>query len=99
MTMSKLKYWIGFDVIPGIGRAKFGRLLDHFGDLQNAWNADAAELTAAGLDNKSVQTIIARRPNIDLDGEMDKLDRYKVNALIQEKISNETGSFIFLPGN
>lgn len=82
--MSNIKYWVGFDVIPGIGRAKFGRLLEHFGDLQEAWEANAAELTAAGLDKKSVQTIEAQRPGIDLNAEMDKLDRYQVKALIQE---------------
>ncbi len=82
--MSKIKYWVGFNVIPGIGRAKFGRLLEYFGDLHEAWDADASELKAAGLEPKSVQAIVNRRPTIDLDSEMEKLDRYKVKALIQD---------------
>lgn len=82
--MSEIKYWIGFNIIPGIGRARFGRLLDYFGDLREAWYADVSELKAAGMDSRTVHTIMNRRPAIDLDFEMEKLDRYKVKALIQD---------------
>lgn len=81
MEMSDIKYWVGFTLIPGIGRAKFSRLEQHFGDLERAWQAGAAELKAAGLDDRTVQAIVARRPKISLDDEMEKLERYKVEAL------------------
>ena len=79
--MSDLKYWVGFNRIQGIGRAKFSQLEGYFGDLERAWKAGAAELKAAGLDAKSIEAIVAARPEISPDSEMEKLERFKVKAL------------------
>jgi DNA processing protein len=79
--MSDIKYWIGFTLIPGIGRAKFSLMERYFGDMERAWHASAKELQTAGLDNRSVDAIIAKRPRISPDDEMEKLERYKVKAL------------------
>jgi len=79
--MSDTKYWVGFTLIPGVGRARFSRLEQRFGDMERAWQASAAELKAAGLDERTVQAIVARRPKISLDAEMERLERYKVKVL------------------
>jgi len=76
-----LKYWVGFSLIPGIGTSKFLSLIDHFGNLENAWYASAGELKAAGLDSRTIENIISRRPRISLDGEMEKLARFGVRAV------------------
>jgi predicted Rossmann fold nucleotide-binding protein DprA/Smf involved in DNA uptake len=78
--MSDTKYWVGFTLIPGVGWAKFSRLEQHFGGLERAWQASAAELQAAGLDERTVQAIVARRPKISLDAEMERLERYKTDT-------------------
>lgn len=79
--MNEIKYWIGFSLIPGIGRVKFSLLENYFGDLEKAWYASATELKAAGLDARSIQAIIARRPQISLEAELERLERYKVKVL------------------
>ena len=79
--MSDTKYWVGFTLIPGIGRARFSRMEQYFGNLERAWHASAAELEMAGLDKRSIQAIMARRPQISLDAELEKLERYKVTVL------------------
>jgi DNA processing protein len=79
--MDEAKYWVGFTLIPSIGRVKFSRMEQHFDSLEQAWHADAAELRMAGLDDRSVQAIVSRRPNISLDAEMESLERYKVKVL------------------
>jgi len=79
--MSDTKYWVGFTLIPGIGRARFSRLEQHFGEMERAWQASATELEMAGLDNRSIEAIMAIRPKIALDTEMEKLERYKVTVL------------------
>ena len=79
--MSDTKYCVGFTLIPGIGRVRFSRLEQHFGGLERAWYASAAELELAGLDHRSIEAIVAMRPKISLDAEMEKLDRYKVTVL------------------
>lgn len=80
-TMGDTKYRVGFTLIPGIGRARFSLMEQYFGDLEQAWHASASELKMAGLDDRSIEAIVSRRPKIDLDDEMEKLARYKVTVL------------------
>ena len=79
--MSDLKYFIGFNLIPGIGRAKIIKLERYFGTLENAWHASQKELLAAGIDQRSVQSVIAQRSKISLDDELAKLAKYNVRAI------------------
>jgi DNA processing protein len=79
--MSDLKYWVAFNRIQGIGRAKFSLLEACFGDLEHAWKASAAELKAAGLDSKSIEAIVASRPDISPDAEIERMERNKIKAL------------------
>ncbi len=65
---------MGFSIIPGIGRVKVNALESHFGDLENAWQAGAGDLRQAGLDTASVNAVVAWRPRIALDAEMEKLE-------------------------
>ncbi|MFC1948705.1 DNA-processing protein DprA [Chloroflexota bacterium] len=75
-----IKYWVGFSLIPGIGRVKFGHLESYFKSLKKAWEAAPAELKRAGLDNGSISAITSYRPKISLEAEMEKLDRYGVKV-------------------
>lgn len=79
--MSDTKYWVGFTLIPGIGRSRLSRLKQYFGEMERAWQASATELEIAGLDKRSIESIIERRPKISLDAEMEKLERYRVTVL------------------
>lgn len=79
--MSDLKYRVGFNKIPGIGRVRFSQLEAFFGDLEAAWRASPADLRAAGLDRRAVENVVAARPTISVDAEMDKLQRHGIRAL------------------
>ena len=79
--MSDLKYWVGFNRIQGLGRAKFSLLEGYFGDLERAWKASASELKAAGLDSKSIEAVVAARPDISPDSELERLERNHIKAL------------------
>lgn len=68
------KYWIGFNIVPGIGPARLKKLLDHFGSAERAWHASALDLARAGLDRKSLQNLIAMRDKLDLDAEMHRIE-------------------------
>ncbi|MEE8413264.1 MAG: DNA-processing protein DprA [Dehalococcoidales bacterium] len=76
-----IRYWVGFSLISGIGRVKFGLLEGYFKNLENAWKAGPAELKQAGLDRGSIQSITSGRPKISLEEEMEKLERYRVKVL------------------
>ncbi|MDD5702420.1 MAG: DNA-processing protein DprA [Dehalococcoidales bacterium] len=80
MTDSELKYWVGFNTIPGIGRVKFSLMESYFGKMEDAWKASAGSLKQAGLDSHTLNSIETCRPGIDLDSEMEKLARSGVKA-------------------
>jgi len=76
-----IKYWVGFSLIPGIGRVKFTQLENYFGSLEAAWQAAPVDLKHSGLDTSSIHAITSWRPKISLEAEMEKLDHYGVKAL------------------
>ena len=65
--MEDLKYWVAFNRIPGIGRARYAALEAYFGSLEVAWTAGPSDLRKAGLDSRSITSIQSRRPAIDPD--------------------------------
>jgi DNA processing protein len=77
----EIKYWVGFSLVPGIGRVKMMQLESHFGNLAEAWKAVSADLRQSGLDTGSIRTINMWRPRISLDEEMAKLERHGVKVL------------------
>jgi len=76
-----IKYWVGFSLIPGIGRVRLTQLENYFTNLEDAWKATPAELKRSGLDSGSIRAITSWRPKISLEAEMEKLDRYGVKVL------------------
>ena len=76
-----IKYWVGFNSIPGIGRVRLSQLESHFGDLERAWKAPAGELKQAGLDSQVMRAVAQWRDKIDPDAEMAKIDRLGAKVL------------------
>ena len=70
-----IKYWVGFSLIPGIGRVKLTLLENYFGSLDSAWQAGPADLKRAGLDSGSIRAITSWRPKLSLEAELEKLSR------------------------
>ena len=81
MQPDNLKYWIAFNRIRGIGRVRFKLLESSFYSIQSAWNANEAELRAAGLDSRTIRAIVNGRQSVDPDAELDALKRSGVRAL------------------
>jgi DNA processing protein len=78
------RYWIGFNLVKGIGPAKVRRLLDHFGDLKAAWTASPDELRASGLDRRSFEGLLSARTGIDLDLVLQRIEQLGVQVLTWE---------------
>jgi DNA processing protein len=74
-------YWVGFTRISGVGRVRFQRLLTAFGSMREAWEAGESALANANIDPKLCREIVSARPKIDLDAEMERLERAGVRAL------------------
>jgi DNA processing protein len=61
------KYWVGFNLVKGIGAVRFKNLLNKFGDASNAWNATQEELKAAGISPKILENFLQVRRGVSLD--------------------------------
>jgi DNA processing protein len=71
--MDPKAYWVGFNLVKGIGAVRFQALLDFFGDAQIAWQAPADALRAAGLSQKIIENLVKVRRDVDLDMILEKI--------------------------
>jgi len=66
----RYRYWIAFSRVRGIGAARLRALLNHFGDLSAAWTAGEQELARAGLDRRTLSSLVQMRQRLDLEAEL-----------------------------
>ncbi|MCL4459123.1 MAG: DNA-processing protein DprA [Chloroflexi bacterium] len=79
--MNELPYWVGFNLVPGIGPAKLQRLREYFGDLESAWLANASEMERSGLDARAITSVVSKRNEGALEKEMEKIEGAGVTVL------------------
>lgn len=79
--MDDKKYWIGFNLIKGIGAVRMQGLITYFGDLASAWQADASSLMQAGLNSRTVEKVILARQSVDLDQVHAKIQSQGIKVL------------------
>src|SRR5689334_13683626 len=82
--MGDKRYWIGFNLIKGIGAVRMQALIHHFGDLEDAWKAAPAELAQAGLGLKVIERIVQARQNVDLEKLWKKIESQDIHILTWE---------------
>jgi DNA processing protein len=68
-----IRYYIGFNLVPGIGPLRLARLIERCGSVAAAWHADETMMIASGLDARSMAGLREVRQRIDLDGELERL--------------------------
>ena len=78
------RYWIGFNLVKGIGAVRLQALRDHFGDLNLAWQAPLDALQAAGLSRKLAERVAQIRADIDLDKYMARVLAQGIQILTWE---------------
>ena len=83
-TAAERAYWVAWARVPGIGPARMRLLLRAFGTLAAAWGAGAADLRAAGLDERTATSARAAFANLDPDAEWTKLERAGIAVLTLE---------------
>jgi DNA processing protein len=78
------RYWVGFNLVKGIGAVRFQALRDHFGDLAVAWQAPLEALQAAGLGPKLADRVAQIRASVDLEKYMAKVSAQGIQILTWE---------------
>ena len=81
MDREELRYWVAFARVPGVGRARVEALERYFGSLAAAWEAPASRLKDAGLDDRSIRSLLQRRATVDPQRELDGLEAMGARAL------------------
>lgn len=64
------KYWLGFNMVAGIGTAKLQALLDFYGSAEAAWQASAGQMERLGIDRRARENLIQARQTLDLDAKL-----------------------------
>jgi len=77
-------YWIGFNLVKGIGAVRFRALLEAFGSAEQAWQAPTDDLMASGLGAKVVQNLLQARKQVDLQQVWDSIQAQGITVLTWE---------------
>jgi DNA processing protein len=81
ISETERQYWVGFNLVKGIGAVRFRGLLESFGDAQTAWQASAEDLRQAGLSQKIVENLLQLRSQVSLDKVWERLQQNQVVVL------------------
>ncbi|MCB8991224.1 MAG: DNA-protecting protein DprA [Ardenticatenaceae bacterium] len=84
--MSDLKYWIGFNIVKGIGPAKLQALLDYFASLEQAWQANQAQLEKIGFDRRAIKSFFETRAALDLDAALAQVQKQGVQVITWDSL-------------
>jgi DNA processing protein len=79
--MDDKKYWVGFNLIKGIGAVRMQGLVAYFGDMETAWNASPASLAEAGLGAKVIERVITARQTVSLDKVWERIESQRIKIL------------------
>lgn len=82
--MDTKAYWVGFNLVKGIGAVRLKGLLDYFGSLEIAWQAPIDGLRAAGLPPKSLENLLRIRKDCSLETIWENILKRDVKVLTWE---------------
>jgi DNA processing protein len=74
-------YWVGLNLVKGIGAVRFKQLKDFFGSAQAAWEAPPMGWLSAGISQKVVNQFLMVRQQVDLERVMEKASANGVEIL------------------
>jgi len=82
--MDNKRYWVGFNMVRGIGAVRLRALIDYFGDAATAWQGTPEDLRMAGLGTKVIERLLELRKDVDLDKLWDKIIAQDIHVLTWE---------------
>lgn len=79
--MDEKVYWMGFNLVKGIGAVRFQNLINFFGSLEVAWQAPVEALATSGLSQKTIENLVLIRNRKDLQKILDRLQAQGIQIL------------------
>jgi DNA processing protein len=78
-------YWVGFNLVKGIGAVRVKALLDFFGSLEMAWQAPVEGLRSAGIPPKILENLLRVRRETSLEQVWEYIQRCGIQTLTWEE--------------
>lgn len=91
MSDDPRRYYVGFNLVKGIGSARLKALIDHYGDIEKAWNAPVQSLNNSGLGGKLIQNFLKIRSQIDLNEVWKRIENSGISVLTWDDLDPEKG--------
>ncbi|MGD1992094.1 MAG: DNA-processing protein DprA [Anaerolineae bacterium] len=79
--MESLHYYIGFNLVNGIGPVRLQALIDGFGSIEQAWHAPVDALRRSGLERRALRSFLETRARVDLEQEVQRIAASGVHVL------------------
>ncbi len=79
-----LRYWLGFNLVRGIGPVRLRALLDVFGDVRSAWEASETTLRDIGLNKRALRNLLKTRSQTDLKQVVRSVEKVGASVLTWE---------------
>lgn len=79
--MDPKAYWVGFNLVKGIGAVRLKQVLDFYGSLEIAWDSPSSGLISAGLPQKVIENFIQVKQQVDLDRIMDRIAGQNIRVM------------------
>ncbi|MFN2158969.1 MAG: DNA-processing protein DprA [Anaerolineales bacterium] len=84
MADNSIKYWVGFNLVKGIGPVRLRGLVDFFGDVESSWNASLSDLERSGLGLKEINALQEIRSSDLLERTWDYIQSKNITVLTWE---------------
>lgn len=78
------RYYLGFNLVPGVGPIRLARLIERCGSVEAAWEAKQGDLNAAGWDAKTSAALRESQRKLDLDAALESVFAAHVHLLTLE---------------
>ena len=105
--MEEKAYWVGWNLVKGVGAVRFKQLLDFFGSAELAWNAPGSALLSAGMPQKVIDRHYQIKNQVDLDRIMDRISANAIRVVTWDedeyprrlKEINQSPPVLFIKGS
>jgi DNA processing protein len=76
-----LRYWVGFNLVRGIGPVRLRALIETFGTIEAAWTASEAALRSTKLNDRATDNLLQVRRQCNLDAILTQIDHLDIHVL------------------
>jgi len=82
--LDRRAYWVGLNLVRGIGSVRFKALLATFGSPEAAWDASPEAWADMGLSQKVIESFLRARQGVSLEQVWERIDALGVEVLTWE---------------